>query len=235
MARPTDPAKLAAYLARQARNAANYRARQRAAQTGAAVPPQAVRQRAANYRPPRVSGIVENAQAVAQRQRLARAETIANLPDVRNPRVRLRPGEVTDRMAPERKTRAGRQRQAAAIRERAAAERMQAIGRARRQQLVGELQYGAQSDRLQDAMTRYQQREFQAHSEAIAAGSQQSVGILFEYAGGQNQYSAAIERILASPESRDVEEGLAMLAALAEQARRAAVMYSPAAIGRLTI
>jgi hypothetical protein len=235
MARPTDPAKLAAYLARQARNSANYRARQRAATIGTPAPAEAVKQRAANYRPPRVSGIVENAQASAQRQRIARASTIGQLPDVRNPQVRLRPGEVTDRMAPDRKTRAGKQRQAAAIRERAAAERLQAIGRARRHQLVNELQYGAQSDRLQDAMTRDQQREFQQYSEVIATGSQQSLAILFEYAGGQNQYSAAIERILASPESRDVEEGLAMLAALAEQARAAADLYSPSRIGRLTV
>lgn len=235
MVLPTDPVKLAAYRARQAKNAANYRARQKAARLGTPVPQHAVKQRAANYRPPTVRGIVENAQASAQRQRQARAATIGQLPDVRNPQVRLRAGEVTERMAPDRKTRAGKQRQAQAIRERAAAERLQSVGRARRDQIRSELQSGSQSDRLQDSMSKEQQRRFQRYSEIIASGSQQSIGILFEYAGGQNQYSAAIERMLASPESRDVEEGLAMLEALAGQARKAAVMYSPSAIGRLTV
>lgn len=235
MARPTDPAKLAAYLARQARNSAAYRARQRAERLGVQPPPEARLQRPAVYRPPRVTGIVENAQASAQRQRQARAEIISQLPDVRNPRVKLRPGEQTERYAPERKTRAGKRRQAEAIRNRAAAERIQAIGRARRNQLLNELRFGALSDRLQDAMTREQQADFQRYSERIASGSQQSLGILFEYAGGQNEYSAALERMLASPESRDVEEGLSMLAALADRAGRAAVMYSPSAIGRITV
>lgn len=235
MALPTDPIKLAAYRARQAKNAANYRARQRATKAGLPVPPEIALQRAPNYRPPTVRGIVENAQASAMRQRMARAEVIGSLPDVRNPRVRLRPGEVTERMAPDRKTRAGRQRQATAIRERAAAERIQQVGRARRSQLREELVYGAQSDRLQDAMSRDQQREFQEYSARIASASQQALGILFLYAGGQNQYSAALERILASPESRDVEEGLGMLSVLADQADRADSMYSPRVIGRLTV
>ena len=235
MARPTDPVKLAAYLARQARNSANYRARQRAAREGIQPPPQAARQRPAHYRPPRVTGIVENAQASAARQRQARAEIIGSLPDVRNPAVTLRVGEQTARMAPERKTRAGQRRQAQAIRERAAAERIQTVGRARQAQIRGELHNGAQSDRLLDAMNKSQQREFQQLSEIIASGSQQSTAILFDYAGGQNEYSAALERILASPESRDVEEGLGMLEALAERARRAASLYSPSAIGRLTV
>lgn len=235
MARPTDPAKLAAYLARQARNSANYRARQRAAATGMQVPVEAQRQRPANYRPPRVSGVVERAKAVSTQQRAARAAVISSLPDVRNPAVRLRVGEQTERMWPERKTRAGRQRQAEAIRERAAAERLQTIGRARQRQIRDELRNGPQADRLQENMTKSQQREFQHLSEIIVAGSQQSVGIHLEYAGGLNEYYSALERILASPESRDVEEGLGILEALAEKAQRAARLYAPNAIGRLTV
>ena len=183
----------------------------------------------------RAQAIVVRAQAAAARQRQARAEIIESLPDIRNTRVRLRVGEQTGRGLPERKTPAGQKRQADAFRQRIAAEKLQAVGRARKQQLVSELMYGAQSDRLQDAMTREQQREFQHYSEVIASGSMQSIAILFEYAGGQSAYSSALERILASPESRDVEEGLGMLAALAEQARRAAVVYAPSAIGRLTV
>lgn len=179
--------------------------------------------------------IVERAQAAAARQRQARAEAINSLPDIRNPIVKLRAGEQTGRGLPERKTAAGQRRQAQAFRERIAAEKLQAVGRARKAQLVTELEWGAQADRLQDAMSPDQQREFQHYSEQIAAGSQQSVALLFNHAGGQGQYSAALERILASPESRDVEEGLAMLAALAAQAARAAVEYAPSRIGRLTI
>lgn len=235
MARPTDPAKLAAYLARQARNSANYRARQKAARLGVEPPAHAQRKAPARYRPPRVSGIVENAQASAARQRDRRAQVIGQLPDVRNPRVRLRVGEQPDRMAPVRKTRKGKQRQADAIRERAAAERLQNVGRARQSQLRGEIQSGAQADRLKETMTESQRRDFQRYSEAIASGSYQATAILFDHAGGQNDYSAAIERILASPESRDVEEGLAMLESLAERARVAAKIYAPSVIGRLNV
>jgi hypothetical protein len=179
--------------------------------------------------------IVERAQAAAARQREARAEVISSLPDIRNPGVTLRAGEQTGRGLPERKTPAGQRRQAAAFRERIASEKLQAVGRARKAQLVSELEHGPQADRLQGAMSREQQREFQSYSERIARGSQQSLAILFEHAGGQGAYSSALERILASPESRDVEEGLGMLAALADQADRAAVLYAPSRIGRLSI
>jgi hypothetical protein len=179
--------------------------------------------------------IVERAQAAAQRQRLARAEVIASLPNVYNPRANLRAGEQTGRGLPERKTAEGQRRQAAAFRQRIAAEKLQNVGRARKSQLVNELQYGPNADRMQQNMTRTQQREFQALSERIARGSQQSIAILFEYAGGQGQYSSAIERILASPESRDVEEGLSILASLADMADQAAVAYAPSRIGRLTV
>lgn len=235
MARPTDPAKLAAYLERQARNSANYRARQKAAQLGTQPPPAARLQRPAQYRPPRVTGIVERAQAAAEQQRQRRAEVISNLPDVRNMAVRLRVGEKTERFAPERKTRAGKQRQAQAIRERAAAEKLQGVGRSRRYQLRTELQHGAQSDRLQENMNAEQRSRFQRLSETIASGSNQAVGLLFNYAGGQQEYSMALERILASPESRDVEEGLAMLETLAARAKRAATIYSPSTIGHITV
>lgn len=178
--------------------------------------------------------IVERAQAAAARQRQARAAIISSLPDIRNPRVNLRPGEQTGRGLPERKTPAGQRRQAQAFRQRIAGERLQNIGRARKNQLVSELERDP-TGRLHDNMTADQRRDFQAYSEAIARGSQQSIALLFEHAGGQSVYSSALERILASPESRDVEEGLAMLASLAEQAARAAVVYAPSAIGQLTV
>lgn len=235
MARPTDPAKLAAYRARQAVNAANYRARLKAAKLGTPVPAQAVRKRAANYRPPMVRGAVERAQATAAQQRAERDALIGSLPDIRNPRVNFRPIERTERGLPERKSWRGRQRQAQAIRERSAAGRLQEVGRARKEQLVNELRSGSQSERLQSAMDSEQQRRFQYLSEKIAKGSQQSVALLFDYAGGQGDYSAAIEMIIGSPESRDVEEGLDRLERLAELAGKAASAYAPSTIGRLRV
>jgi hypothetical protein len=179
--------------------------------------------------------IVERAQAAAARQREARAAAISNLPDIRNPRVTLRPPEQTGRGLPERKTPAGQKRQAQAFRERIAAEKLQNVGRARKEQLTTELTHSVNSDVYERNMDREQQQRFQRISERIASGSQQSLAILFEHAGGQGLYSAALERILASPTSRDVEEGLAMLEELADQANQAAVVYAPSRIGRLSI
>lgn len=220
MARPTDPAALAALRARQRVNSANYRARQAAAKAGRAAPPDA--------------GIVQRAQRDARSLRERRAAVISSLPDIRNPRVTLYPGMVTDRWAPTAKTRRGQNTQASRIRDRADAERLQGIGRARRNQLISELERD-QDGRLHENMNADQRRDFQRYSEQIASGSQQSIAILFEYAGGQGDYSSAIERIKASPQSRDVEEGLAILARLAQMAARAAVEYAPSRIGRLTV
>ncbi len=179
--------------------------------------------------------IVERAQAAAARQRQARADLISGLDNVNNPGTRLRAPEQTGRGLPERKTPAGQKRQAQAFRERIAAEKLQAVGRARKEQLVTELTHSPNADVYERNMDREQQQRFQGLSERIASGSQQSLAILFEHAGGQSRYSAALERILASPTSRDVEEGLSMLEELADQASRAAVMYAPSRIGRLNI
>jgi hypothetical protein len=180
--------------------------------------------------------IVERAQAAAARQREARAAIISSLPDINNmrPDVRLRPGEQTGRGLPERKTPAGQRRQAQAFRQRIAAEKLQNVGRARKFQLVTELERDP-TGRLYDNMTPDQRRDFQRYSEAIAQGSQQSIAILFEFAGGQGMYSSALEKILASPDSRDVDEGIARLAQLAGLASKAAVEYAPSRIGRLTV
>jgi hypothetical protein len=207
--------------ARQARNSAAYRARQKAAQAGRATPPD--------------PAIVKRAQNYARDLRERRAAAISSLPNVQNPRARLRPGEVTERAAPLRSTRRGQQTQASRIRDRANAERLQEIGRARREQLRTELNREDGPLSLRSNMTADQRAEFQHYSNRIAAGSQQSIAILFEYAGGQSDYSMALERILASPDSRDVEEGLAILAKLADTAERAAVMYAPSRIGRLSV
>lgn len=225
MVRPTDPAKLAALRARQAAASAAYRARQR---TAANLP--ITRGPSAHG-----GGSVVSAQQYAESLRVRRAELLRQLPLVQNPKANIRPKERTARMAPKRKTKAGQQRQAKAIRDRANAERLQPLGKSRKAQLVTELYDGAQSERLQEAMTGEQRRRFQRLSEIIASGSAQSVAILFEHTGGQSLYTGALDRILASPESRDVEEGLDMLETLAEYAVDAARLYAPSRIGRITV
>jgi len=178
----------------------------------------------------------KRAQDTARIQRERRAAALSELPDVRNPAVKLRVGEQTERFAPAKKTRAGQLRQAQAIRTQAAAQRLQAVGKGRQAQLRNELDFGSNAERLQEAMNPEQRRRFQDLSYRIAKGSQQSTAILFDYAGGQGDYSSALERILASPESRDVDEGLAILASLAERADAANGLYSPKALGkRLTV
>lgn len=211
----------AARRARQARNSAAYRARQRAKQAGRATPAD--------------PAIVQRAQAYARNLRESRAAAISSLPNVQNPRGHLRPKEVTERSAPERKTRRGQQTQASRIKGRADSERLQSIGRSRREQLRTELDRDDGPLTLRSSMTADQRAEFQHYSNRIAAGSLQSLAILFEHAGGQEDYSMALERILASPDSRDVELGLAILAKLAGTAERAAVMYAPSKIGRLSV
>lgn len=214
---------------------ARYRARRRAEIAGLEVPASVARKRAPTYRPPTVSGAVARAAATAATARSNRAATIESLPSVRNPEVTIYVPREPTRTPATRKTKAGQARQAAAIRERAAAEKLQVIGKARAFQLRYELYGGQNAERLQDAMGAGDQARFQQASRAIASIPHQALALLFEYEGGQGDYSSAIERILSSPESRDVEEGLNKLEALAELARQAARLYSPRAIGRLTI
>lgn len=221
---PRPPAVDPKILARRARQAANsraYRARLRALRETA--------------NPSRQAPIVARAVEAAETLRERRADILRQLPDVRNMEVRLRVGERTERRAPLRKSRAGQVRQARAIRDRANAERLQEIGRSRQAELRVALESGPAAERLQETMNREQRRRFQRLSEEIASGSRQSIAILFRYAGGQSLYTEALDRILASPQSRDVEEGLDIMDQLAGLARSAARTYAPSRIGRLNI
>lgn len=176
-------------------------------------------------------GVVQNAQAYAERVRQRRYQFLRQLPNAINPRKKIRIPEPEERAAPVKKTRPAQERQAAAIRESVNNQRLARVGKARKGELVIALEFGPQYDRLQHNMTREQQREFQALSETIARGSAQSVAILFEYSGGQSLYTGAFDLILQS--TPDVEGGLGLLAELAEAAQRAAVIYAPSTIGRL--
>lgn len=238
MATPSDPAKRAAYLARKAKNQRDYVARQRAAK--ASTPPSNVtgryqQSRKAGY----VSGqgIAERAAREAYEARERRAAVIKSLPDIRNPGqdVTIRVPEAGKRglNIPERRTREGFERQAKRLRDAERASKLQAVGKARQSQLRWEL---AENDQVHANLATAENRaRFQELSERIAKTSQQALALLFNHLEGQGDYNSAIERVIGSPKSRDVEEALQKLEALADRADQAELAYSPKAIGKLRV
>ena len=221
----TDPNE--ARRARQRANSAAYRARQKAAATK--------KLRGAT---PHGGGVVQKAQADARAIREERERILRQLPhamaiDAEHPpekAPRIRPIIDTGRAeGPTVKTKRAQQNRASAIREQVNAERLQGIGKRRKADLLIELTDGPISEELQE-MSREDRRRFQELAERIAAGSAQSIAILFEHSDGQKLYSAAIERIRYKPHRRD---GFEMLESLAEYAETAARIYSPAAMKRL--
>jgi small-conductance mechanosensitive channel len=242
--KPVTPERRAQLAAASAR----YRARQKAIQQGAPIPKEALRKRAPAYHPPRVSPATSRARAVdkaeravaraaqlAEQGRRTRAQTIGALPSVNNRKARIHVPPERERALAERKSAAGKQRQAEALREHAAGQKLQTIGKARKAQLVTELYDGQHTERLLTALDDNQRARFQRASETIARASNQTVAILFQYEGGQGDYSAVFDKILASPESQDAEEGVRQLEKLAKLSIRADKLYRPAAIGRLDI
>lgn len=216
--------------ARQRLNSAAYRARQKAAA-------ETQKLRGAT---PHGGGSVSQAQSAARELRESRAAILRQLPDVRSldPQhpertpARIRPIIATDRAeGPPVKTRAAQQRRAAAIRTNANAERLQGIGKRRKDDLRIELTDGSISDQLQE-MSPDDRARFRSLIDRITRGSAQSVAILFEHAGGQKLYSAAIERILYKANRAS---GFDLLEALAEYAESAAREYAPSKIGRLNV
>jgi hypothetical protein len=223
----TDP-----NAARRAQHAANQRAYQARQKAAAATK----KLRGAT---PHGGGVVQKAQADARAIREERDRILRQLPhamsiDAEHPpekAARIRPLIDTGRAEgpPIPKTKRAQQNRAAAIREQVNAERVQGIGKRRKADLLIELTDGPISEELQE-MSREDRRRFQELAERIAAGSNQAIGILFEHAGGQKLYSAAIERIRYKPHRRD---GFELLESLAEYAEQAARIYSPAAMKRL--
>lgn len=222
MARPTDPAALAALRARQAAASRAYRARQKVAR--AASTPYANRHG---------GGIVQAAREQAEQLRRTRATLLSQLPDVRNPRANIRPNMETGRAeGPERKTKKGQLSRAADIRANSNATRVELIGKRRKADLRTELTTGPIAGKLRDELSPYDLMRLSDLLARIARGSAQSIGILFDHVGGQKLYSAAIERLLYAA-SR--EEGFDILETLTEYAESAAREYAPSRIGRLRI
>jgi len=214
--------------ARQRVNSAAYRARQKAAAAT----------KVKHGAQPHGGGVVAKAAADAQAMRVERDRILRLLPHAMSAADRSVPVEKVPHLrpvidlgrddGPTVKTKRAQANRAAAIRQNANAERLQGIGRQRKAALKIELTDGPISEELQE-MSASDRARFRQLTDRIAAGSAQSIGILFKHAGGQSLYSAAIEKIRYKP-SRDA--GFGILEALADYAERAAELYSPAALKR---
>lgn len=207
-------------------NKANQRARDRARAEDRPIP------KAVRLYPITQAVNREATKAVTLRE--ARLAAVSALPSVRNPEVNIEVGRQMPRL-PARFTRSGPQRQLQAIREQAQSQKLEEVGRGRRAQLRSELDDSTQAEQYKKYMSPEQMRRFRQLSEKIASIPLQALGILFDYEDGSNSYNAVIDRLTGSPQSVDVEEGLANLETLAETAELAGKMYSPKAIGRLGV
>lgn len=212
-------------------NKANQRARDRAAAAGKPTP-----RKVASY-PARASAAREADKY--RRAAEARLNVLRQLPSVNNvehPEVGLSSlGSPVSFTPAKRVGRLSPARQAEAIRDLARSQKLVEVGRGRREQLRTELTDSEQSWQYGRYMSPEQQQRFQDLSNKIASIPLQAIGILFDYENGAETYHSAIGRLTGSPDSVDVEEGLDILAGLAEVAERAGKMYAPRAIGNLNV
>src|SRR5690606_1534908 len=110
-------------------------------------------------------------------------------PNVRNPAMNLRArGERDFRAAPRGYSQA---RQSQAIREQIQATKVQSVGR----RIKSSIQGNAERPDLRNVMDREQRRRFDEAMRRLQSGTQQSLGLLFVYAGGQEDFDLALERI----------------------------------------
>lgn len=235
MARPTDPEKLAALRARQAEASKRYRARSRSIAEGVGVPV-AVQRRTQPRAQPGNQRIVERAVEAAAALRTGRAAFLAQLPNVMNPLANIRPPAEWKRGLPNLKMKSvsGQLNAARRIRDNENAKRINNLGRNQSRNVRNELESGPQSQRLNENLaTDANKARFLAATDKISSISQQALGILFFHTGGRDLYFSALESILGSPESRDVEGGLQRLEMLADKAVEADRLYAPKAIGRV--
>src|SRR5690606_13077266 len=107
------------------------------------------------YRPPtkNVGNVAESAAAHRDARVLDRESFIRSLPQVDNPDETIRIGEKRKRSRPEGKTVRGQKASAQRIREEQRENRLQEVGRRRRQDLRNEIDGGARSSRLKEALT----------------------------------------------------------------------------------
>lgn len=166
---------------------------------------------------------------------MRRAAIVGELPSARNPSVNIYvPREAPRGPATTPKKPSEQRRRVEALRQNAQAQKLQAVGRARKQTIQAELTTGSRADNLNANLNRSQKARFKAATSKITGISQQALAILFQYEGGQGDYQSAIDQI-SYPNELDIEDSLGRLEALAETAGRAEQLYGPRMIGRLRV
>lgn len=207
-------------------NKQNQRARDRARAEGKPTPRHVTR-----YVKDQAVARAFNSKYEAKERRIAALES---LPSVNSPTRNIQV-ERGQEPAPAGTTKFGAKRQAAALRESARNQKLEAVGSGRRKQLLAELD-GTAHSKMYDALNRSQRARFAQLSKQIARGSNQSLAILFEYQGGAETYNAILSDLV-YPSSEAIDEALDTLEEFAGLADKARVLYAPSnpAVGRLGV
>lgn len=230
MARPTDPAELAALRARQAANSRAYRARKAAA-------------RAEMGTPPRVRQAPSSEQAVirAHEQRAAakarRYEIVGKLTSARNPAVTIyTPREAPTAPALIPDTAAKRRQRIKVIRENAKAQQLVNIGRRRKREIADVLRYDPRAESITENLKQIPDglERFRRATARLSAVSMQTLGIFLTHEGGEGDLQSSLTQ-LAYPRGSDLEDALGRVESLADQVEKAEQLYGPRAVGRLRI
>ena len=252
-ARKPVPQKSAAYRARQAANSKAYRARKAAEKYGVDVPQQYALQRPAQYHPPTkelkaVLGgrtpaererrarsharyqsektAAERAAAKAQEARAARAAFIGQLPQGRNVK-----GEIFVPRPLKRKV--AKNADAATIRRRAAAEKLQAAGRGLKRDFKSKP--GTVYAEIEKKLSRSERAQFREYVDRLANLSNQALAIYFHHEGGSGLLDSIITGILYPPDGSSPSDALKRMERLVQEAEQGERNYGEAAIGKQDI
>lgn len=228
MARPTDPAALAALRARQAANSRAYRARKAAANVA---PPDAPKVRKAPSSEAAVQRAHEQRAAAKERRNLI----VGELPSARNPRVKIftpRADSVAPASIPD--TEAKRRQRIRVIRENAKAQQLTGIGRQFKNRLADILDTDPRGESIRKNLSKSQLARFEAAIATMRGASQQTLGIYLQYEGGAGDFESALTQI-AYPGQADAEDALGRIESMADNLEKAEGLYGPSAVGRLRI
>jgi hypothetical protein len=203
-------------------NKQNERARKRAQAAGLPTPRPVTR-----YVKSQAVARAFNAKYDAKERRIAALEA---LPSVNSPTKNISV-ERDEEPSAAGTTRLGAKRQAEAFRESARAQKLDAVGRQRRKDLLGEVD---NSGGRYNALSESQRGRLRDLNKRIAKGSNQSLAILFEYQGGAETHSSILSDLI-YPDSEAIDDALGSLEEFAELADKARVMYAPKNITRLRV
>lgn len=233
MARPTDPAKLAALRARQAANSRAYRAR-KAAERAVSNPEPAPRRKASA---PSSEQAVQRIHQQRAEARTRRFQVVGGLTSARNPRVSIyTPREAPTAPATVPVTPAARRQRIKVIRELTNAQKLQNVGRNAKARVRDILDQDGRADSIRENLSKIGggQARFDAAIAKLSSVSQQTLAILFQYEGGEGDFQSALTQ-LAYPREQDPDDALGRIETLAEVAQRGELLYGPKAVGRLRV